>query len=772
MGGTVVTEVAPTTTDIAPTKSVVQETWFSGLRGSLYVLRVPIVMAAVTVAALTIPEQVQEVYVVLAQDRAATPGFQYRWILALLALFALSLVLWQLARGLSYDFFEQVPGPPHPLSRIVVRWLPRLLATTPLMGAALGLWLSHNEPPRREHPYLKEYMQDLARLSADIEKGIGICIALAVVVFIITLIFEYRMQETGRTRRVAAYSNWVVFPIIAAASVALLVLDPVRISQILGVVPIFALWMVILALLVGSLVRLSILAIPVLGFLLVYAAGIEVLGLADNHAFRREVRPVERKALDEAFDAWLASRKDRAAYEAVQRPYPVYIVTAEGGGLYAAHAAAQFLTRMQDLCPSFAHHLFAMSSVSGGSLGAAVFGGLMANDPAAASADEPCKRNVKTTLGPVETRAKQILSSDFLAPAIWGALFPDFLQRFIPYPLPQLDRARVLEHAFEEAWVGSGPNPMSGGLFDLCGKGMAGCLAGPTPHLVLNVANIETGMQMALSPIDLSPVGQNIDPSAKITGKIYDFFGATGADPFHLPLSTAVGLSARFPWVSPPGWFVQEPELPPEQMATRAKSKRVKRAKSQKTRYTFVDGGYVDNSGVATALNIAQYIDGLQPRRNVDIRIIMISALWSPLDRAQFDPPPDRPQGEIFPPISASTSTRVGRGYKTQFDAVFETRPGLSITETGFYYGFEVLPLGWQLSDVSRNYIALFRGDPERCLANAEDGFKRHLRKDPRSDERLAVSYMRRADCVVAMLRNELTPSEPRLNMPPINPLN
>ncbi|NJO32910.1 MAG: hypothetical protein HC869_06970 [Rhodospirillales bacterium] len=289
-----------TVTDVASTKSTIQETWFSGLRGSLYVLRVPIVMAAVTVVVLTIPDQVQEVYVVLAQDRVATPGFQYRWILALLALFGLALVFWQVARGLSYDFFANSSGPPHPLSRFVLRWLPRLLATTPLFGAALGLWLSRTVTPSRTHPYLKEYVQDMARLSTDIEKGMGICIAFGIVVFVITLILEHRMRETGRTQRVAAISNWVVFPIVAIVSVALLILDPVRISQTLGVVPIFALWMAIVALLVGFLARLSIFAIPVLGLVLVYVAGIEVLRLADNHAFRREVRPVERRAIDEA----------------------------------------------------------------------------------------------------------------------------------------------------------------------------------------------------------------------------------------------------------------------------------------------------------------------------------------------------------------------------------------------------------------------------------------------------------------------------------------
>jgi hypothetical protein len=756
-----------------PSKSTLQESWFSGLRGSLYVMRVPIVMAGVTVAALALSEQAQEIYRVLAQDRPGTPGFQFHWVLALLALFALSLVFWQVARGLSYDYSVRELGPPHPLARVVLRWLPRFLATTPLFGAALGLWLCHSEELVNRDPLLNDLVQGVDRLRRDFEMGIGVCIALGVVVFIITLIFERRMQEAGRTRQVATYSNWVVFPIVAAASVALLALDPVSLPQAVGVVPIFALWMAALALLVGLLARLSILAIPVLGLLIIYVAGVEVFKLADNHEFRHETRPVERRAVDEAFDSWLASRKDRSAYEAAKKPYPVYIVAAEGGGLYAAYLTAQFLARMQDLCPGFAQHVFTVSSVSGGSLGAAVFGGLMANEPDAAQ-PAPCKRG-DTGVGPMEERAKRILSSDFLAPAVWGALFPDFLQRFIPHPMPFLDRARLLEHAFERAWTGDGENPMTRGLFDLCGNDMAGCLTGATPHLAFNVTNIETGLQLVLSPLDLTPVGQNADPLVRLPGKIYDFFGVTGADAFHIQLSTAVGLSARFPWLSPPGWFAREPELPPEQMARRARRiERTMRVKSAKTRYTFVDGGYVDNSGVATALNIATYLDTRQPRANVDLRVIMISALWAPLDRLQIDPPLDRNRGEIFPPIDAAINSRQGRGFKTQFDAAFEAKPGLNITETGFYYGYLELPLGWQLSDVSRNYISLFRGDPERCLANGKDkdSLANYVRKSGENHETTAVSYIKRADCVTALLRNELTPAEPRLDMPDINPLN
>jgi 6-phosphogluconolactonase/glucosamine-6-phosphate isomerase/deaminase len=54
----------------------------------------------------------------------------------------------------------------------------------------------------------------------------------------------------------------------------------------------------------------------------------------------------------------------------------VFVVSAAGGGIYAASIAALFLARMQDECPTFAQHVFAISSVSGGSLGAGIFNSL------------------------------------------------------------------------------------------------------------------------------------------------------------------------------------------------------------------------------------------------------------------------------------------------------------------------------------------------------------------------------------------------------------
>jgi hypothetical protein len=271
--------------------------------------------------------------------------------------------------------------------------------------------------------------------------------------------------------------------------------------------------------------------------------------------------------------------------------------------------------------------------------------------------------------------------------------------------------------------------------------------------LALNMTNVESGMQMVLSPMDLGGTGPNAG-----SRKIYDFFSLI--DPFDMRLSTAVGLSARFPWISPPGWYEFED--------LNGKLTR---------RMSFVDGGYVDNSGVVTALGIALHINSLlaakTPRPNVEVNVILVSALWAPLDKMWIEPPPGASYGEVKPPIEASTNARQGRGYTTQYDAALEERvAGLKITEVGFYYDYLSPPIGWQLSELSRRYIELFRGYPDRCPLDDAEKFKDYTARTLESFEKAAAAYIRRADCVVARLVNELTPTAPILKLPSINSAN
>jgi hypothetical protein len=731
-----------------------------GLVRGVFAIRIPLAMGILSVLVLTLSDQVLEVHRVLTQERAQN-ALNVHWLLALGSIVALSLVLWQMARQHAEFAAEDIPGEhvlPHPLCTWMLRWGPRLIAMLPLLGAALGVWMSRlpNLDGADAPATLAGPLKTIADLKKDFIIGSLICVALAVAVFLAIAVFERSLTPHGstRARRLAIFSNWLLFPLVILASIVLLVRDPVHLPQTLGSIPLFALWLVNLAVLTGLFARYyRIFGVPILGALVLLLIGFEVLGLTDNHQFRyKQAADVQRPTVETAFKSWLAARKDAAAYRNAAKPYPVYVVAAEGGGLYAAYQTAKFLARMQDLCPNFAQHVFAVSSVSGGSLGAAVFAGLSrthaANDDA-----KPCLDKL-TDRGDFETRADAILSRDLLAPAVWGGLFPDFLQRFIPWPFPAFDRARALEYAFEDSWRyggDKGGNPLSGLLFDLCGAGVSSCQAGPTPALAFNVSNIETGMQMVLSPLDFTSIG----PPWTSSAKVFDFF-STGVDSVDMPVSTAVGLSARFPWISPAGWYTF---IDPNDKA--------QGDNARKRRMSFVDGGYVDNSGVATASKLAQSLSELISKdpgaMPVEIKLVMISAAWIPFERFWMDAPDNRSMSDVFTPFLAALATWQGRGYTTQYDLAADPKPGFKIVEAGVYYNFMPLPLGWQLSSLSRSYIDLFRGNPEKCDQTQLD-------RSLESHAALANSYINRANCVAAEIGRDLTPAAAPLMMPSITP--
>ena len=94
----------------------------------------------------------------------------------------------------------------------------------------------------------------------------------------------------------------------------------------------------------------------------------------------------------------------------------------------------------------FGGHVFAISSVSGGSVGAVGYAAMLKTAPP----------NVRTpaTEADAETFTSDLLGfagRDVLGPALTGTLFSDLLYRFLPLPLLP-DRAETLERAWEEAW--------------------------------------------------------------------------------------------------------------------------------------------------------------------------------------------------------------------------------------------------------------------------------------------------------------------------------
>jgi hypothetical protein len=107
-----------------------------------------------------------------------------------------------------------------------------------------------------------------------------------------------------------------------------------------------------------------------------------------------------------------------------------------------------------------------------------------------------------------------------------------------------------------------------------------------------------------------------------------------------IPLSTAAVLSARFPWVTPAGWFYDyRPELiaaqalrVPRGGESTAGGDDVKSGLATKARLTarqqkvrLVDGGYFENSGVATALDLIKAIEASPLAYNVDVKLIVLT---------------------------------------------------------------------------------------------------------------------------------------------------
>jgi len=100
--------------------------------------------------------------------------------------------------------------------------------------------------------------------------------------------------------------------------------------------------------------------------------------------------------------------------------------------MYAAYHPALSLARLTDQCPEFAHHLFGISSVSGGSLGAAVFAELVRTLPTAAPNDPASPSGRCTpTAGPtvdnvLQTKVQDFFNTDFLSPVIATAFISTY----------------------------------------------------------------------------------------------------------------------------------------------------------------------------------------------------------------------------------------------------------------------------------------------------------------------------------------------------------
>jgi hypothetical protein len=150
--------------------------------------------------------------------------------------------------------------------------------------------------------------------------------------------------------------------------------------------------------------------------------------------------------LADRLSTWEAARRASG----VQTFDPIYIVSAEGGGIRAAYFTAMTLARIADECPVIANRIFAVSAVSGGSVGAAIYAAAVHQRPIANV--RPCSFSNKSEPGPIGSMIEAIFENDYLTPLLARMLLPDLFLDILPFYLPQFDRQLGLEFSFENSF--------------------------------------------------------------------------------------------------------------------------------------------------------------------------------------------------------------------------------------------------------------------------------------------------------------------------------
>jgi hypothetical protein len=421
---------------------------------------------------------------------------------------------------------------------------------------------------------------------------------------------------------------------------------------------------------------------------------------------------------------WLADNAPALA----NCPRPI-VVAGEGGGSRAAFLLASVLGAIEDDSldkskhPSarpFHDQLFAISSVSGSSVGAAFFISALRTHPGmdlqtlkkalfrqrlwfpnvgaanpvraneAKSGGQEIKREFLTDHVTYKDALQAALSNDFLSPVTISYLARDVLMLS---RLPMVfDRAGILEISWEDAFDGiygttRESSPLSAPL-----QTIAPSPAAWTPLLFLNATSNETGRRVVVTPVKMTEPSRSgaalfIDaydlhellcsPYPDPTTKAYPALGPFDEIARFLPLqfspiagakcenkkptsidirlSTAAGASSRSPFVSPHANI------------------RDRRAQIVDAA---VDGGYFDNSGVVTALEIANGLKAVDPRLKPFILQVSSEPDWFKDSKScGFENTPDDrpkvPDQADFRPVGALTdlltvnATRVSRGYET-----------------------------------------------------------------------------------------------------------
>ena len=436
----------------------------------------------------------------------------------------------------------------------------------------------------------------------------------------------------------------------------------------------------------------------------------------------------DERILRREFDRWIDARRPAADGTRI----PVFIFALQGGGIYAASAGASLLARLEDRCPGFSRNIFAVSGVSGGSVGAVLYNSIAEAHMAAGPAR--CAKLAPPGSAGTTDLVRRAIRKDHLAP-VGMFIVPDLIGR-LAFGGTAFGRAEALEGSLKRALAGlpGGSAAVKAADAEFVGHWNPATARVPAP--ILNTTWVETGFRVAFAPFQLKPTGD---------GTLYSFAdrvfvgspGNESAEVRSVTVMQAAVTSARFPGAMG-AWQLRDHVV---EIAAPGRGNGTEQI--TKT-WNFVDGGYADGSGVSTALEIYQklksYIeegkraDG-RPLPDIDLRLIVLTESPPQLDLSKVAN--GTKFSDTVAPVAALLNVRsllASRAVTSAADQLSSQDkivPGdIGLATTGrlgdpkrksslLVVRLDLddfpLTLGWTISDFSNSTIRLMLGEAELC---------------------------------------------------------
>jgi len=388
---------------------------------------------------------------------------------------------------------------------------------------------------------------------------------------------------------------------------------------------------------------------------------------------------ISRMNLDIYFLQWIEHRKNEidSFNKTTNKPYPIFLISAYGGGIRAAAFTSMSLAYLDSSIQSlnslnaqlnyhpFEHYVFSYSGSSGGTIGASVMCAYRYTYP-------------DTFPQTTQTLFMNFYKNDFLTPVLSTMLGRDVWTSISSFR-PWNDRAAVQEELWEKHAESYLHVNYKNSFFSYWDTGNINTHY-EVPLLFANTSNVDTGLKGIMCPVQLR---REEFPATIFINQII---------PQHrtIALSTGAFLSARFPYISPSAKFGDG--------------------------YHFIDAGLKDNSGAETSEQIYEavhklYTDSTLPDTIKTLlsktNIFFLSISNSSKSKTGIDKQAKN-VFELTAPIVALYNNWESNSVRADSTALFKYSnsgqyfrvwPDVDCigNENGCYS--PVLPLGWQISE-------------------------------------------------------------------------